>query len=476
MTRCHLLLLPLLLTVILSPLHAQKSGLQAGAATSNITPKMGVPLDGTISQVGPAKHVHDELWARCLVLNDGETTLAFAIIDCTMISREIHDAAKAMIEEQLGIPPQQVCIAATHTHSTPRALIGLKDDDLHREYLEDLAVRIADGVHRAHNELAPAEIGWGSFREPRFVHNRRWFMKEPAENPFGEGGERIKMNPKRMDPNLDKPTGPVDDEVYVVAIRHRETAQPIAVLANYGLHYVGGIPGGNVSADYFGVFADRIQEKWKADRLTPPFVGILSNGTSGDVNAIDFTAQPEKHAPYENMTRIARELADQAAKTIEGFDYQSEVPLGATATELTLTVRKPAPERLAWAKENAVPPETPLRLTRPQVYAREAIELAAYPDTMPVPLQAFRIGDLAIAQSPCETFASTGLGIKEGSPFNATFTIELANGYNGYLPPEDQFPYGGYETWPARSSYLEEAAEGKIREGLLELLTALKQD
>lgn len=476
MTRCHLLLLPLILAVFLSPLHAQKPDLQAGAAASNITPKMGVPLDGTISQVGPAKHVHDELWARCLVLKDGETTLALAIVDCTMISREIHDAAKAMIEEQLGIPPHHVCIAATHTHSTPRALIGLKDDDLHREYLEDLAVRIADGVHRAHNELAPAEIGWGSFREPRFVHNRRWFMKEPAENPFGQGGERIKMNPKRMDPNLDKPTGPVDDEVYVVAIRHRETAQPIAVLGNYGLHYVGGIPGGNVSADYFGVFADRIQEKWKADRLTPPFVGILSNGTSGDVNAIDFTAEPEKYAAYENMTRIARELADQAAETIEGLDYQSEVPLSAAATELTLTVRKPAPERLAWARETVVPPDTPIRLTRPQVYAREALELAEYPDTMAVPLQAFRIGDLAIAQSPCETFASTGLQIKKDSPFPATFTIELANDYNGYLPPEDQFPYGGYETWPARSSYLEEAAEGKIRESLLKLLIELRPD
>jgi len=451
------------------------SGFRAGAATSNITPKMGVPLDGTISQVGPAKHVHDELWVRCLVLDDGQTKLAFAIVDNTMVSYEIHLEAKRRIEDELGIPPSHVCIAATHTHSTPRALIGLKDDDLHREYLEDLAVKIADGVHRAHNELAPAEIGWGSFREPRYVHNRRWFVKEPVENPFGKGGETIKMNPRRQDPNLDKPTGPVDDEVFVLALRHRDSGQPLALLANYGLHYVGGVPRGTVSADYFGVFADQIQQHWKADRLQPPFVGILTNGTSGDVNAIDFTAPPQKHPPFGQMQLIAGELATQTADLLDSLKFQTELTLDAKAQDLELSVRKPDPARLAWAKETAPPADSPLRLTRPQIYANEALALAEYPDSVTVPLQAFRIGDLAITQSPCETFASTGLYLKEHSPFPGnTFTIELANGYNGYLPPEDQFPHGGYETWPARSSCLQEDAETQIRESLVALLKQLK--
>jgi hypothetical protein len=50
------------------------------------------------------------------------------------------------------------------------------------------------------------------------------------------------------------------------------------------------------------------------------------------------------------------------------------------------------------------------------------------------------------------------------------FTIELANGYHGYLPPPDQFPLGGYTTWRARSSYLEVEAEPKIRAAVLALL------
>ena len=449
-------------------------GLRAGAARSNITPKMGVPLDGTIMQIGPAKHVHDELWVRCLVIEDGSVTLAFAEVDNTMISRQVHDAAKAMIQERLGIPPGHICIAATHTHSTPRAVIGLKDDELHREYLDYLAAKICDGVHRAHNNLAPAEVGWGSFREPRFVHNRRWRMKQPVTNPFGEDGDIVKMNPRRQDPNLLEPAGPVDDEVFVVAFRSRDSRQPVCVLANYGLHYVGGIPAGQISADYFGVFADRIQENWNADRLDPPFVGMMTNGTSGDVNAIDFQQPRIRYAPYQRMSSIGRELADNAIRVIESMDFHSSVKLAAANSEIQLRVRKPEAKRLVWAAQS-VNPTNASRLSRSQIYAREARALAEFPEVVSVPIQAFRIGDLAIAQSPCETFAETGLRIKEASPFpSATFTIELANGYNGYLPSREQHQLGGYETWPARSSYLEVDAERSICEGLIELLLQLK--
>ena len=299
--------------------HAQAPNLRAGAALSNITPKMGVPLDGTIMQIGPAKHIHDELWVRCLVLDDGTTKLAFAQVDNTMISRPIHDAAKAMIQKKVGIPPSHVCIAATHTHSTPRAVIGLKDDDLHREYLDYLAVKIADGVHRAYNNLTEAEIGWGSFREPRYVHNRRWRMKHTVTNPLGQTGETVKMNPGRQNPDSIEPAGPVDDQVFVIAVRHRDSKRPLAVLANYGLHYVGGVPRGHVSADYFGVFADRIQQNWNADRLHPPFVGMMTNGTSGDVNAVDFTKPRERFAPFQQMTTIGQNLAGSSPLLVADF-------------------------------------------------------------------------------------------------------------------------------------------------------------
>src|SRR4029453_10424049 len=87
--------------------------------------------------------------------------------------------------------------------------------------------------------------------------------------------------------------------------------------------------------------------------------------------------------------------------------------------------------------------------------------------------QAIRIGDLGMAAIPCEVFAETGLEIKQRSALRPTFVIELANGYNGYLPTPEQHAWGGYETWPARSAYLEVEAAPKIRDGVLDLLASV---
>ena len=69
-----------------------------------------------------------------------------------------------------------------------------------------------------------------------------------------------------------------------------------------------------------------------------------------------------------------------------------------------------------------------------RTYAQRVKKLDEGPDEITVPLQVMRIGDLSIAAIPFETFAETGLKIKEKSPFADTFTIELANDSRGYLP------------------------------------------
>src|SRR5262245_21831412 len=83
---------------------------RAGAATSNITPPVGEPIVGGWDSP-PATHVHDELHARCLVLDDGSTKLAFAICDNVGIAREVFDAAKAMVEKETGIPEGHLLLA-----------------------------------------------------------------------------------------------------------------------------------------------------------------------------------------------------------------------------------------------------------------------------------------------------------------------------------------------------------------------------
>lgn len=86
-----------------------------------------------------------------------------------------------------------------------------------------------------------------------------------------------------------------------------------------------------------------------------------------------------------------------------------------------------------------------------------------------------RIGDVGIVAIPCEVFAEIGLELKKRSPFQPTIVIELANGYNGYLPTPAQHKLSGYETWRARSSYLEVDASPKIVGALLAMLNDMKQ-
>ena len=154
--------------------------------------------------------------------------------------------------------------------------------------------------------------------------------------------------------------------------------------------------------------------------------------------------------------------------------YEADVDLAdAGPPHLNSTFDGLTQRRIAWAREVLAHPDAPWPHRWSSIYAREAIHLSNYPATVTLTLQVLRIGRLAIVAVPCEVFAETGLAIKDQSPHEATFTIELANGYGGYLPTSEQHELGGYETWPARSSFLEVEAEAKIRARVLAMLEAL---
>jgi neutral ceramidase len=449
--------------------------LRAGAATVNITPALGVSLSGPIMQIGPATYVHDELHARCLALDDGVTRLAIVICDATMISREIFDRAKAIVQQDTGLPLNRMLMAATHSHSVPR-VIGISDAELDKEYERFLTRRIADSVRMAIHNLAPARIGWGSGSKPELVSNRRWFMKPGTipPNPFGERHDRVQMHPPLGSPNRVKPAGPVDPEAFVVSVQHAD-GRPLALLANYSLHYAGGFVNGHVSADYFGVFAERIKELLAPGWMDPPFVGIMSNGTCGDITAVAAQAGSPPAPPYSLMRELAFELAGEVHRVARQITYRDDVRLAVRESDLELGVRKPDDARLAWARGLWAKAQGKQNLTRSEIHAREAILLSRFPGTVKIRLQTLSVGALAIAAVPCEVFAETGLAIKRADPLKPVFIIELANGYYGYLPTAQQHEWGGYETWPARSSFLQVHAEAKIRAEVLRLLRELRE-
>lgn len=444
----------------------------AGAATSNITPAIGTSINGNFQDVR-VKNIHDELHARSVVLDDGNARLAIVVSDLCMIPREILDKAKLRAHEYTGIPATNMLMSATHTHSGGTACPVFQSDP-DEEYVAFLSQRIADAVIRANENRAPARIGWGVGSEPTQVFNRRWKMKPGVSmpNPFG-GQDQVLMNPGVANPAMVEPAGPTDPEVPVVSIQSLD-GRPIALLANYSLHYVGGTGEGEVSADYYGMFANRMHELLGGQNNE--FVAIMSNGTSGDINNIHWAGGTETSPrPYDQMQHVANTLAAEVYEVYQNIRYHDWVPLAAEQKEISLGVRLPSKGDVARAKEIVARAEGPVLYKRDEIYARETLFLKDYPKQVPVILQALQIGDLAITAIPCEVFAEIGLEIKKKSPFSPTFSISLANGYNGYLPTPQQHQAGGYETWRARSSYLETGASVKITETLFELLDRLKK-
>ena len=193
---------------------AHERVLRAGAAIADITPPLGEMVVGGFAPF-PAAEVHDKLHARCLVLDDGQTQIAFVICDNLGIIREVYDEARELIAKETKLPVDNILMAATHTHSGTRARMS--------KYRPIVVRGIAKAVRQASNHLEPAKIGWGSIDEPTEVFNRRWFVSDPElrKNPFG-GVDQVRMNPPRGNPKLEKPAGPIDPEI---SLRQRSSDQ-----------------------------------------------------------------------------------------------------------------------------------------------------------------------------------------------------------------------------------------------------------
>lgn len=444
--------------------------LLAGAATSNVSPRLGISINGNM-QDGTALQIHDELHARCLVLDNGDERIGIAVVDSCAIPGEIHEAAKHLLHGNTSFPFDRILISATHTHSAPTAT-GAFQSDPDPDYQEFLAVRIADGLRRAINNMQPARVAWCVGSEPTQVFNRRW-RKKPGTippNPFGRQDDKVQMNPPRASDDLLEPSGPTDPDVSLLSVQTAE-GKPLALLANYSLHYVGDVGPGHVSADYFAVFADRMQQLLQADRLDPPFVAMMSNGTSGNINNVNFRVPSPAAAPrYTRIRAVAYTVAEAAFKALQTAEYHDWVPLAMRETRLTMGRRLPPQDEVDRAKFILSKSQPGPLKTMEEIYARETYIMSDLPPTVEAVVQAARIGDLGITAIPCEVFVETGLAIKAASPLQPTFTISLANDYAGYLPTVEHHQLGGYETWRARSSFLEVEAEPKVRAKVLELL------
>ena len=443
--------------------------LKSGASIVNITPPLGIEIRGYFKK-RVAKDVHDDLYAKSLVLDDGETKLAIVVCDLVGVRRTYLDKAKQLINERCGILPSNVLISCTHTHTGP-----LIED---MNYGDILIQKVADSVQLAKNTLKEVELGFGREEESRPLGNRRFFMKD----------ETLRTHPRPEDHNIVEPAGPIDPEVGVLCVR-KPNGKTVSLLVNYAMHYAGLSPTKKredmytISADWAGAVCEIIQ-RIKGER----FVAILANGACGDVFSLD-AMKPHKKVNkfFGHAERVSALVAAKALWAINQMDFCRSLELSAAMEELTILRRMPMDEEIKLARRlmSGEFIATNMRHNALKYFFGPRIEeFLKGPKDVKTWVQVLAIGDLAaIVGLPGEIFVEHGLRIKKESPFRYTFVFELANDSVGYIPTIKAFKEdarspletsGSYETTIGPNRLIPEAGDTMV-DSALKMLNKLYQ-
>ncbi len=442
--------------------------MRVGCARTLITPPPGASLAGFGARQERAQGVHDDLYARALVLEDSGQRIALAVCDLCDLDAGFVEEARRRIQERAGIRAASAMLAATHTHAAPAtfALYSLPPDP---GWLDDLADRVADAVASAARDLAPATLALGLGREDSVARNRR------------------------------RPDGSVDPTVTV--LRAERTGAPPAFLLHYACHpTVLGPDNLMVSRDYVGFTVDAVE------RATGGWT-MFANGASGDINVGHSADRSALGLPIPGRTferaeelglRLAREAhrAHAQARPMEAgllaagrrhVRRHVAVPLrpGPSLEEARAEV-KTCRRHLEVLEAGGADEEAATAARLELLYAGLGLEWAeqragaagvgaagAGAEGETAEVQAFVMGDVALVGLPGEFFVESGLRLRDRSPFKHTVVIGHANGGIGYVPPASAFAEGGYETRLAPWSRVAPETEGLIHAAAARLLDSL---
>jgi len=444
-----------------SPKEAGDPQLLAGAAKANITPYTGAFLDGFRGRDKGCEGVHDELFARALVLKAGGTTAAIVSCDLIGLTSDSVESIRREAEAAAGIPAGHVMVACTHTHSGPVTGL-LRVPGLDPALVRATVKKIAGAIVAAHGALAPARLGVGK-GTAAIGYNRRKYWGKNAPPP----------------PGSDR--GPTDDEVGVIRVDNAH-GKPIAILVNYACHPIVLADRNNhVSADFPGATAAFVEQAYDGT------VCMFLNGAAGDINP---TVMGRR---IENVRRLGTTLGSEAARVAGAISPSGEAGLAVKRTLVDAPLAPLPPldeakaaldqrtreldELLAKGKLARVLYDNDwLRSWAQDVVAEHA--KAVRQTSRPIELQAIRLGDALLIGIPAEAFAETGLAIKRASPVPNTFVVSYANGDLGYVPPAEAFGEGGYEITTGHKLYrgtyqFAPDAERLVREAALGLAKEL---
>jgi hypothetical protein len=397
--------------------------LLAAALAVEITPPIGVRMDGYAARQHPAQAIHDPLYASLLVLKSGQRGVALVSLDVLMISLAFTGKVRAALASALGIQPEDVMLAAIHTHSGPA---GYMKSKMPLESVEDPALlemtlrKLTGAAQWAARNLRPARLSLGR-------------------------GELHDLGRNRNDP-----LAPMDTALTVVRV-DGENGYPLAVLLNYGCHpTVLGPENTALSADYPGAARAALRQ------IYPETVFVFANGASGDIS----TRFTRRGQGFDEVQRLGFLLAGETLKVMQTASDLPVTQLSGQTLPLRLPYRRfpsveDAQQQLASLQADleqlraAGRPAGDLRraITRVEGAQAQAVMAQTYGDrsAAETEMQILRIGDLAIVGLPGEPFTRIVLDIKAASPLPHTIAVSYANDYSGYFPDRDSVLAGTYE-------------------------------
>lgn len=435
----------LLAGVFFAAIPAAAQTLRAGAAQVRITPSDPQPLAGYFRE-RLSTGVHDDLWAKALVLDDGAHRYAMIACDLIWVPAAVVAKARALVQEQTGIPAGHVFISATHTHTAP---------EVAGAFAGWLPGRIAAAASAAAQALQPARVAVAAGEEPSLVFNRRFFMTDGT----------VGWNPGKRNPRIIRPAGPVDPRVSVVTV-DAESGAPIATLVNYALH-LDTVGGTELSADYPYTLS-RLVSGARGGGVT-----IFTIGCAGNVNHIDVSdARPQ--SGHGEAARIGTVLAGQVIRTLAALEPAEQPQLRMARTVLSLPVTPHRPEDVAWSRSIAARWDRGEKLPFLDIVkARRILDLESRNNApCQAEVQVIAAADnIAWVGLPGEIFVELGLDIQRASPFRHTIVVSLANGSLGYFPNQKGWKEGNYEAVTARCA---ESGGERLVEAALRLLKELK--
>lgn len=433
-------------------------------------------IDITTSK--PETPVMDPLYAKALVLDNGDTKLVIVTMDVTAIgARKISDGMlndvdenfltelRSRIQEKLNIPGSNVLVNASHTHPPGRLLC---DDN---EQVE----RVYDTVNRAMQNMTEVRIGVGSGIEDRITMNRTLNLKN------GKQWSIRHTNPSPPDEEIES-YGPVDPEIGILRI-DRIDGSPLAVVYNFACHLLFGDALGSITAN-IPAYASKVIE----ETLGHNSMAFFIQGAAGDiidVNFKNFSQSRDIKAlgamlgestldAYKNIqakdteleiisetinvprrTDIPEKIAllkqeeDELLKSLHGttLNFESFLPLYLSDLKINPAMDTLNKQNIDKYLKNIRAME---KLARIQdkistLEKHQRINNESGEENIDMELQAIKIGDCVIASSPAELLTQIGLNIKKTSPYKHTFVAGYSNGYVHYGGPAADYDKGGYE-------------------------------